>query len=637
MRFAALACCCLVLSWGALATAEEATPTRDLLVSTHARLGFDQGVKRVAVADPEVLSFEPINEQEGLVLGRAPGRTTVLVWFADGSVRTYLFHVKRDFSMLEEALREVHASISVRSAPDRDAVVLRGVVPDVSTANAAEELAQRYLDARRGGGKTQPAVVRADPVPTSDSVVVRPTPKTEPVDAPRASGTVINLIRVQSLPSRVETRIQSAIKGIGINDVRIQRLMRGRIADDDKDVFVLQGSVKSQIELIRVLSMAQSMLGLQQGDAIRVRADESGALTGTQRGGASGTGIASGGALSQLFGGGGSSSSLQNLIESNVGRAKVIDAGGGRILSFIEVSDLPQVRVDIRLYEVNCTRLRSFNSQLGGAVGNVTQGSLNPARTSIPMQGAAAPRVGTQSNDVDVQNVIGFLSGTLSNQFQLHTDHFVMDSLMSLLEQKGFARSLSRPSLTVLSGERAFFQVGGEIPVPTSFATDANQGAQGVLNSVAFRPFGVQLSVRPLVGRNGEITLDLAPQISLPDAQLTAGIRQATGTAQSTTSFRTRSLQTTAKLEDSQSLLVGGLITRNVSNVDNGTPGLSDLPLLGGVFDGYERQGDEFQLVVLVHPVVMRKPEPKARAWAFPSVDEMMVRVGRRRTRCTLR
>jgi Flp pilus assembly secretin CpaC len=628
----------LVLLLGAPAWSDP-PPTQDLLVSTHAHLSFGKEIQRVAVADPGIVSFEPLNEKEGLVLGRALGRTTVLVWFTDGTMKSYLFNVKRDLSLLEEALKELNPSITVQSAPDRDAVVLRGVVPDISYSNAAEDMAQRYLDARRGGGGRGKAVVQVAPAKQAPAgpqaaggAAKAPEAGVEAPVAVAASAAVINLIRVQNLPGRLEERMRTAIRGLGLDGVDVNRLVRGGVPDDEKDIFLLKGHVPNQVDLVRVITLVQSMIGEQRDETIRVRADESGALADSLRSARSGSGsIGSSSSLSQLFGGSGTTS-LQNLIQANLGRAKVIEAGNGRILSFVEVTDLPQVRVDIRLYEVNCTKLRAFNSDWGVLGSSFSQGSFNPARSATLLQGAQAARVGAQGGDVEVQNVLSFLSGTLANQFQLSTDHFAIDSLLSLLEQRGFARSLSRPSLTVLSGERAFFQVGGEVPVPTSFATDTGSNqATGVFNSVVFRSFGVQLSVRPLVGEDGEVTLDVAPQISLPDAQLTAGIRQSTGTNQATTAFRTRSLQTTAKLEDSQSLLVGGLVTRNLSSTDNGTPGLKDAPLIGGLFSGYQRQGDEFQLVVLVHPVVLRKPTAKARTWAFPALRELMNRVGEHR------
>lgn len=624
LYIACLALCTLVLP---AAWAQEEKPVQDLMISTHERLQFEREVNRVAVANPEIVELELLDKREALVLGKALGRTTVIVWFEDGSSDTYLFHVKRDLSILEEALRELHTSITVSSAPDRDAVVLRGVVPDVSYANAAEEMAQRYLDARRGGRRASRPSIRSaageDPDASPPAGAPPAQPVVEPFEEARASAAVINLIRVETLPGTLEERMGTALRSAGMAEVTVRRLVRGRLPNDEQDVFVLHGSVQDQTELVRTLSLAQSMLGARRSGRIRVLADESGALSQAFGGGSAGGGDAapSSSALSELFGSTSSTATLDNLIEANLGRAKVIEAADGRLLSFIEVTDLPQVRVDIRLYEVNCTRLRAHNSDFGIIASNFNQGSLNPARAALGLQGPGASRVGSSGSD-DVQNVLSFLSGTLSNQFQLSTDHFALDSLLSLLESKGFARSLSKPSLTVLSGERAFFQVGGEVPIPQALAT--NVTTDGVLNSVVFRPFGVQLSVRPLVGARGDVTLDLAPQVSLPDPQLTAGIRESTGTEQTTTSFRTRSLQTTAKLGDGKALLIGGLITRNLTSSDTGTPGLSDKPVVGGLFSGYERQGDEFQLVVFVHPVVLREPTNKARMWAFPDLHEVM-------------
>ena len=117
---------------------------QSILVSTHVRLSFERDVTRVAVADEDIMSFELLSNRDVLVLGRRPGRTTLMVWFADNGTDNYLFHVQRDLSLLEEALKDISQTITVQAAPDRDAVALRGVVPDITYSNAAEEAAQRF-------------------------------------------------------------------------------------------------------------------------------------------------------------------------------------------------------------------------------------------------------------------------------------------------------------------------------------------------------------------------------------------------------------------------------------------------------------------------------------------------------------
>ena len=156
------------------------------------------------------------------------------------------------------------------------------------------------------------------------------------------------------------------------------------------------------------------------------------------------------------------------------------------------------------------------------------------------MQGDQAARVG--SSGAAIQNVLSFLNGGLLNELQYAGGGFAIDAALSLLEREGIAQSLSSPSLTVLSGELAQVQVGGEVPVPTAFAPafgaagDRGAGhAGGDARASSARsnscPFGVQLQIRPLVGDDDTITLDVQPLVVTPDAVLTDAIRQSTGTA----------------------------------------------------------------------------------------------------------
>ena len=77
-------------------------------------------------------------------------------------------------------------------------------------------------------------------------------------------------------------------------------------------------------------------------------------------------------------------------------------------------------------------------------------------------------------------------------------------------------------------------QVGGEVPVSVSAATDA---ADIVFDSVFFVPFGIQLGVRPLVGEDDKITLDVTPQVTEPDFPLTGALREVTGDEELATTF----------------------------------------------------------------------------------------------------
>ena len=627
------------------------TPDSPLVIirSQYRRLPFAQDIQRIAVADPEILTAELITSRELLILGRETGRTSVIVWFTNGTSREFAFAVQRDLSVLERALKRVHPSIEVESAPDRDALVLTGVVPDINASLTAEAIARNYLDAGNGERGTPQPLIAAPPdatgaVPPGAPGAAPNAPGAQP-GAPAAapasqlqgaiqpSGTVINLIQLDTLPPLPEEKLRDAIRLIGGQDVTVRRILQGNVRDDATDTLVLEGRVPNQTALIRILVLSAQLFAGQTITAtdIRVLADEAGGLadeaqmqsqsTQTQLGG---------GATSSLFGGA-RGSRLTNQLRSNLGRAKVIEVSGGRILSFLEVSDLPQVRVDIRLVEVNRTKLRTFNPNTVVAVSSFRQPSLNPSQAAATVQGDQAARVG--SAGAAIQNVLSFLNGGLLNELQYAGGNAAIATALSLLEREGIAQSLSSPSLTVLSGELAQVQIGGEVPVPTAFAPAFGAVAAGaataattpgVFSSVEFVPFGVQLQIRPLVGDDDTITLDVQPLVVTPDAVLTDAIRQSTGTAVATTAFQTRALRTSSRLQDGQALLIGGLLSNNTSTNTASTPGIRDTPVLGRLFQSFNRNDQDTELIVMVNPVILRAPVPDVALWTFPNRDELL-------------
>jgi Flp pilus assembly secretin CpaC len=386
---------------------------------------------------------------------------------------------------------------------------------------------------------------------------------------------------------------------------------------------------------VRILVLAARLFANQtiSTDDIHVLADEGGALADQQQAQATQQTQLGGGATSSLFGGA-RGARLTNQIRTNVGRAKAVEAANGQIISFIEVTDLPQVRVDIKLLEIDRTKLRTLNPNSVLLNSNFRQPSLNPAQSAVAVQGDQAARVG--SVGAAIQNVLSFLDGGLLNELQYSGNGFAVDQTLSFLEREGIAQTLSSPSLTVLSGELAQVQVGGEVPVPNAFApafgtvtTTGGAGGStattpGVFSSVEFVPFGVQLQVRPLVGDDGTITLDVQPLVVTPDSVLTDSIRQSTGTAVPTTAFQTRALRTSSRLEDGQALLIGGLMSTNTSTNTASTPGIKSVPLLGRLFQSFNRNDQDTELVVLVNPVVVRAPIANTATWSFPGRDELM-------------
>ncbi len=597
--------------------------TRELTQWTHSRLVFSKDIARVAVGEKEVLEVEILGGRELLVLAKSVGRTSVIIWYPDETTETFLFSVNEDLSVLQRALLEIDPGIRLELTPDRNALVLRGTVATFKVRQAAESAVRNYLNA---------ADEYVDTAAMQDDITGDITP------VARSATAIINLLEVAQESLSSEQKIIEAIRslnGMGEADVTVSRIQRGDVPSANIDTLLLQGQVQNQVVLVRVLTIAARLfLGsnaeLDSPDIIEVVADETGALVGQRHDISSGMNGMSAGNIPGLSGSN-NSNQLRNEIRSNIGRAKLLSIANGRILSMIEVRDLPQVRVTVQIHEINRTRIKNWRPDLTLVTDGYQANSMSADGNGMVVQPDASQRIGALGSG-QVENALQILGGTLSNNFQIGGTDLAFDLLFSLLEKEGISRTLSRPTLTVLAGESAVFQVGGEVPVPSSFApagvgvgdTASGSNTPGVFSGTEFRPFGVQLAIRPLVGEDDRITLDIRPTVSAPDAALTQQIASSTGSQLNSTAFSTRSIQTTTRLRDGQPLVIGGLVSRRVNDSENYTPGVHKVPVLGWLAKSSDKLDDDFELVIVVTPTLVREPLDNVGLWQFPPAFDLL-------------
>jgi len=623
--------CTLALWLLALFVATAADARQSILVGENTRMSFDQEIVRIAVGNPQVANVQMVSNREILVLGMRAGQTNLLLWYATGHVAERPLRVVRDLTLLSEALRAIHPAIEAVSAPDQNAVVLRGVVPDVRFARAAERVATDYL---RGGGfgrQRRGALVlgadgaaeesvgessAADEVDTGADFLLE--------DAANAGdGRVVNLIRVDDVPPALEERIRLAVslpEGVAIT---VRRLTASSLPDDTRDTFVLEGEVRTQVDLVRALLAAGRMIDDRaSADQIEVVADESGSLSGQSQNLNAGGGAGGGATIAGVGGGvGGSGGAGQNNLDANIARAKALSLANGRILSFVRVQELPHVRLETRIYEVNRSRLSNWKPRADVLFGNTRNTQILPGETSTNLQGAGARPV-TPS---DLQGALSLLEGGgLLGGLQYVGDKFAIDLALDLLEETSIARSLAKPTLSVLSGELATFNAGGQVPIAVTVDTTTSATSGTLLSSTVFAEFGINLAVRPLVDEDDMITLDVTPSISQPDFDLTADLVAATDSSQTTTAFQTRTLRTTTRLRDGESFVIGGLLQTTAGRASSFTPWFHRIPGLGWLGKTRDDQRDELDFVVVLTPSLTHERDPRAGLWVYPGAGEIL-------------
>ena len=170
-------------------------------------------------------------------------------------------------------------------------------------------------------------------------------------------------------------------------------------------------------------------------------------------------------------------------------------------------------------------------------------------------------------------------------------------AMLQMLERSGIVKTLAEPNLTAISGETAKFLAGGEFPVP--IALQDNQV------SVQWKPFGVNVSFKPIVLSEGKISLNIMAEVSeiSPEGSVTLANISLPG-------LKVRRAETTLELPSGGTLAMAGLLSDETRQSVEGIPGLKNLPVLGALFRSNDYRKRETELVILVTPYLASHAPP---------------------------
>lgn len=163
---------------------------------------------------------------------------------------------------------------------------------------------------------------------------------------------------------------------------------------------------------------------------------------------------------------------------------------------------------------------------------------------------------------------------------------------LHLLMQEGHARVLSAPDLVTTPGNDATFLVGGQIPIPYS------SGLGQV--SIEYKPFGVQLNVTPTLLGSGAVEAKIEPDIS--DLDFQDGVQQ---NGFLIPAIKESKLSTDVITQPGESIIIGGMVRRLEQRTINKIPLLSQIPILGKLFQSTNYQEQRSDVVFVMTPEII--------------------------------
>jgi pilus assembly protein CpaC len=252
--------------------------------------------------------------------------------------------------------------------------------------------------------------------------------------------------------------------------------------------------------------------------------------------------------------------------------AAIAGAYKSQVVNLLEVTKPRQVRIRIRIAEVNTEAIKNIGFQWFGPQGQVQYAMQYVGGGSIV------------NGFIPTASEFGTTGSTVGN----NPNTVSITMLLDMLITKSYARLLSEPTLVTFSGKEASFLVGEEIPIvqqlPQSF-------------TVEFKEVGVRMKIKPTADSENRINTTIHAEVS-----------QVIGTgANAIPIIGAKTADTTLQANDGQTIVIGGLLENNVSrDILRKLPWLAEIPVLGALFRDKQFDQTKREVLFFMTPEVIK-------------------------------
>ena len=219
-------------------------------------------------------------------------------------------------------------------------------------------------------------------------------------------------------------------------------------------------------------------------------------------------------------------------------------------------------------YDISGDNIFSVGGGLDG-VQDARDSAATPGSFQTSFPGALAVDLGV-SGDGASSFAIGWGS-----------DDFLVDLELSALESDGQAEVVSQPRVVTADRQTASIKSGEEIPYQEASSSGAT--------SVSFKEAVLSLEVTPQITPDDKIIMDLVVNQD-SRGEVTAGIP----------SINTNSVTTQVLVGNGETVVLGGLLANSNIKVEDSTPVLSRIPLIGRFFQSQAETSLKEAYIILV-------------------------------------
>lgn len=215
------------------------------------------------------------------------------------------------------------------------------------------------------------------------------------------------------------------------------------------------------------------------------------------------------------------------------------------------------------------------------------------------------------SMGINLASDVGLLAMNLADQglnFVLNPTKgltsFNLNATLNALDQQGMSRDIQDSHLSLTSGKQGSFNAGGEVKLVLTNSDGST--------SVTPIDYGTQIKVTPVLTHDGHISMQIQAEVSGFKGELTklSGLQ-----------LTTRKLNTQVVALPGQAYVIGGLLHNTVSVSRNGVPLLSQIPILGSLFQSTSTKDESVDIMVVVKADLVHDGQPAKVLAVTPSSD----------------
>jgi pilus assembly protein CpaC len=292
-----------------------------------------------------------------------------------------------------------------------------------------------------------------------------------------------------------------------------------------------------------------------------------------------------------------------NDAERAVNAAKAAQPADGKVDNEMSEDEPLQVSLHVRVAEMSRTLTRELGVNWAGAGFLGKQSNYGVAvQTNNQLQAGSGITPSAIGVGLGCGLATALTSGASGSIIpSTCTRNWDLSSVIEALSQDQLVHVLAEPNLTTMSGQPASFLVGGEFPIPVA----SNSGVNSTI-SIDFKQYGISLAFVPTVMSHNRISLHVRPEVSQLDKSNTVTSYLNGNVAVSIPALTVRRADTTVELGSGQSFAIAGLLSDQTTQIDQSTPWLGDVPMLGALFRSESFQRGQTELVIVVTPYIVR-------------------------------